>query len=1029
MSLIRQRLRDVFAAAGQSRLSLLLTILTLVAGLAVTTWAASVTATHYHTEAELRFERLAERLGSEVQRRINQSVYGLKGARGVYAASKSVERAEFRAYVASRDLATEFPGALGFGYIERVARADLAKFIATERADGAPDFSVRTAGQDPYLFIVKFIEPMAANHAALGYDVGSEPNRRAAIEHAMRTGEPTLTSRLTLVQDQSGRAGFHYLVPIYRNGSQPTSSAQREAALVGLLYAPMVIDEVFANVMEGADGMLDVEVFEGTVLTTENLLFDADHIPVAAVDARVQTAFGGRLLNKEMPISIGGRTWTLVMTTTPKFEASVQRNIPVLVAAAGIIFSLLLAGMVFSLILSRARALGIARDMTATLRANEQRLTALTAQVPGVIFQFEVTPDNRRSFSFLSEGYRELFGRDPVEAMQRPAILFLLVHEDDRRRVRATLEAAIAAGTPWADSFRIRTVEGTPRWINAHSTASLQPDGRKVWFGVLANITELQESRYAAEQATARAEQANRAKSQFLAMMSHEIRTPMNGVIGMTSLLLDTPLNAQQQEFANIIRSSGESLLTLINDILDFSKIESGRLDLENEIFSVRECVESTLDLLAHKAAQQGIDLLYEIADGVPAEARGDITRLRQILVNLAGNALKFTEKGEVEITVHPAGQTGSRTELVFAVRDTGIGIPVAAQGRLFSSFTQVDASTTRKYGGTGLGLVISKKLAEMMGGRMWLESEPGKGSTFFFTVQVDSVPAGSRHYIAAVRPALRGRRLLVVDDNSTSRRILATLADKWGLTATVVSSAASAIALIQAGERFDIGIIDMQMPDMDGIMLARALRTLPEGGTFPFILLSSIGGHHEKAEEGLFASSIAKPVKPSNLFDAISRVFGTAAPFPETPAPPTPVAAAGEVQPEHILLAEDNSVNQKVALHMLARIGYRADAVANGFEVLSALRRQAYDIVLMDVQMPEMDGLEATRQVRAGAAGENRKPWIIALTANAMDGDREDCLAAGMDDYLGKPLKGPELAAALVRARQAIQAAKAAGE
>ena len=1023
---------------GKSRSNILYVVATLVGGIALTFFGTYQARLHYQAEARLRFERLAERLGNEVQLRMNQVVYGLKGARGVYAARKSVDRLEFRAYVESRNLPQEFPGVLGFGFIERVMRRDLDPFIAAERADHAPDFTVKASGDAPDLYVIKFVDPLESNREAQGFDVGIEPIRRSAVERAVHTGEPTLTGRITLVQDRLKRPGFHYLVPVYRNGSHPTSPAEREAMLVGLVYAPMVIDEIFVNIMSGADGMLDVEVFEGDKVDRGNLLFDTN----VSTDAARASFFDGRMFHKTTLSSIGGRVWTLAMATTKGFEATVVRPAPAFIALGGLLMSVLLAGMVLSLGLSRSRAVALAEEMTASLQAsetearrlamvagrNEQRLTALTTQAPGVIFQFEVSSNDQRSFAFLSAGYRDLFGRDPAGVLKRSAVLLTTVHPDDRRKVYASLERAIAQALPWEDTFRILRPDQSERWIHARSSVAGQPDGTTVWFGVLADVTEQQEARRVAEElntkleaAVVKAEQANQAKSHFLATMSHEIRTPMNGVIGMTSLLLDTPLTGQQKEFAEIIRYSGESLLTLINDILDFSKIEAGRFDLEREVFDVRDCVESALDLLAAKAAEKGIDLLYEMADGVPHDVRGDVTRLRQILVNLVGNALKFTERGEVELTVRTApGASDQPRELVFAIRDTGIGIPADAQGKLFSSFTQVDASTTRKYGGTGLGLAISKRLAEMMGGRMWVESEPGRGSTFFFTVQVEWIHA-ARPYVAAGRPQLRGKRILVVDDNATNRRILATLTDKWGMFATVVDGAAAALELLQQDERFDLAILDMHMPEMDGVMLAREIRRLPGRSMIPLLLLSSIGQQQDREEPGLFAACLSKPAKPSHLFDTLVRIFGGAEPT----TGPLPVVAAEPrgSRTERILLAEDNAVNQKVALHMLARLGHRADIAANGLEVLQALARQDYDIILMDVQMPEMDGLEATRKIKAGLVAGHPNPWVIAVTANAMEGDREACLQAGMDDYLGKPIKASELAAVITRAHEVIKA------
>jgi PAS domain S-box-containing protein len=536
----------------------------------------------------------------------------------------------------------------------------------------------------------------------------------------------------------------------------------------------------------------------------------------------------------------------------------------------------------------------------------------------------------------------------------------------------------------------------------------------------IVDITEEKRQMDALRAAMKAAEQANIAKGQFLAMMSHEIRTPMNGVIGMTSLLLETPLNSEQREFANTIRNSGDSLLAIINDILDFSKIEAGRLDLEKEVFSLRECVEGTLDLISTNAAEKGLDLLYEIAADAPSQVRGDVTRLRQILVNLLNNALKFTEQGEVVLTLTTSSIDQATMELHFVVRDTGIGIPAAAMERLFQSFSQVDASTTRKYGGTGLGLVISQRLAELMGGRMWVESEEGKGSAFHFTIRTEVVSSKLLPYLSGVRTHLTGKRLLIVDDNSTNRRILTTLAQNWGLAPRTADSGPAALQLIDSGETFDLGIIDMEMPGMDGVMLGREVKKRGSSEKLPMILLSSIGMHND-VPEGLFDIRLTKPAKASQVFDAITEIF----PWEEKSSKShrahdsTVVApAAGPTRSERILLAEDNVINQKVALQMLARFGYRADVAANGAEALAAVHRQQYDLVLMDVQMPEMDGLEAAKRMVKEFPARKNRPWIIALTANAMQGDRELCLHAGMDDYISKPLKLAELSSALERAR-----------
>jgi len=662
----------------------------------------------------------------------------------------------------------------------------------------------------------------------------------------------------------------------------------------------------------------------------------------------------------------------------------------------------------------QTRAAAEAARMTASLKRQETQFRFIFESAPvGISWSQGGRPDSR----LVNAAHIKITGVS-LEDSRDPDSYLRVSHPDDREKQRVLLEK-LDRGEIDHFSVEKRFMHPGGRIVWAVLTIHLSHDpasGEKQQVATVVDITELKRQADELRAAKDMAERANLAKSQFLAVMSHEIRTPMNGVIGMTSLLLSSSLTREQREYAETIRHSGDTLLNLINSILDFSKIESGHLELEAETFSLRDCVEGVLDLLAPQFAEKRLDLLYEIADGVPGMVRGDATRLRQILVNLLGNAAKFTEQGEAVLSVRAETSEAGRCQLSFSVRDTGIGIPAEAMGRLFRSFSQVDASTTRKFGGTGLGLVISMRLAEMMGGRMWVESEEGVGSTFSFTIVVDALVSKPRLFLATGKGQLEDKRLLIVDDNATNRRILTGFANGWGMSARAAASGAEALACLAAGEEFDAAVLDLQMPEMDGGMLAAEIRKHRTAGELPFVLLSSLGRREFVSRPELFAAFLTKPVKPSLLFEALVDLFHVHDVHKVLRhALPEPGNAAR--RSERVLLAEDNAVNQKVAVSMLAKLGYRADVAANGKEVLEALERQAYDIVLMDVHMPEMDGLEATRQIRGRQRAGTARPWIIALTANAMQGDRALCLAAGMDDYISKPITLDELIAGMVRA------------
>lgn len=975
-----------------------------------------------------------------IQRELNECLGVLDALGAFYNGSQVVDREEFRAFC--QGFFARHPELLALGRTSRVLQADRAdhetaasqELHTTYRIlERDPDGQFVPAGPRQVYYPLYFLEPPGSPVSPVGTDMASSPACWPAIQR-IESGARLAASVPCAVDTTRGRtAGLFVFRPLYRRGALLETPEDYVEELEGVVLACFHIAGLVDHALLGVEPVaLDLRLFDETDSAGPQLLhMRASGVRESLPAASMSPPDASAPLVHRVEIPVAGRIWAVYSTPTDQYVASRHTWLPLSTLISGILITALVilnAGALLGrtarieqLVIQRTRELQQANESLAAEIADRTRAEAVLKDSQALYSSLvENLPvhvlrkDLQGRFTFANQSFCSLLGKPLEEILGKtdydfyPEELAAKYRRDDQR---------VAETGELFEDIEENRKGGEVRYVQVRKSPVRDAKGRIV--GVQAVFWDVTEQKWAHEhlqQAKEAAEAANRAKSAFLANMSHEIRTPLNAILGMTDLVMDTSLSPAQREYLRVVRESGEVLLNLVNDILDFSKIEAGKLTLEETEFDLRELLGDILKSLALRAHSKGLELLGRVRADVPARLLGDSTRLRQVLTNLVANAIKFTEKGEVVVDAGCMTRTASHLMLHVGVRDTGIGIPYEKREIIFQPFEQADTSTTRRYGGTGLGLAISARLVELMGGQIWMESEVGRGSTFHFTARL-GLPSLPQPTAPSPPEGLQDLPVLVVDDNASARAFLVEMLRGWGMAPVAVAGGEVALEYLSEaqarGRPFPLVLADAHMPGMDGFALADSLRRQPADRPAVVMMLASGDrpGDIARCEAAGVAGYVLKPVKHSELLNAITAALGTAARDQPAAAEEPP-----RVRPLRILVAEDSAVNQKLIAGLLERRGHQLVIASSGQEAVEAYRRQPFDLVLMDIQMPEMDGLEAAAAIRQIDAVTGRRVPIVAMTAYGLADDRQRCLAAGMDQYLSKPIRAKELLALITK-------------